>query len=191
MLAASACPPVRLGSRGSSAPSRKKEEGPGAFSRSASGSRADFGVVSATRGEGCGGGRCPCFVGSMSAPGAPGLAPDCLAADQAPAQASPTEENTDPEVLPPPPPAGDDPPRSSPDRTAGSQEPGEGGSASASTAPEAGFAAPSELSPRSEEPALCENVSLPAEESNGPESRPGEAVEGVSEDPAPEDEGYA
>ncbi|XP_006739006.1 telomerase Cajal body protein 1 isoform X1 [Leptonychotes weddellii] len=127
----------------------------------------------------------------MSAPGAPGLAPDCLAADQAPAQASPTEENTDAEVLPPPPPAGDDPPRSSPDRTAGSQEPGEGGSASACTAPEAGFAAPSELSPRSEEPALCENVSLPAEEANGPESRPGEAVEGVSEDPALEDEGYA
>lgn len=147
------------------------------------------------RDEGCGRGRCPRFLGSMSAPETPGLAPDRLAADLAPAparlspQASPTDENTDPELLPPPA-AGDDPPRSSPDPTAGSQEPGEGGSASASTAPEAGLATPSELSPRIEEPELCENVSLPAEEPNGPESGPGEAVEGVSEDPAPEDEGY-
>lgn len=45
MLATSACPPVRLASRGSSAPSRKKEEGPGGFSRSASGSRVNFGAA--------------------------------------------------------------------------------------------------------------------------------------------------
>ncbi|XP_032178433.1 telomerase Cajal body protein 1 [Mustela erminea] len=133
----------------------------------------------------------------MSAPEAPGLAADCLAADQASAPASPADGSTDPALLPPPPPvdgddppAGDDPPRQSPDPAAGSQEAGAGGSASSSPAPEVGLAAPRELSPRIEEPELCEDVSLPAEEANAPESGPGEAGEGMSEDPAPEDEGY-
>lgn len=133
----------------------------------------------------------------MSAPEAPGLAADCLAADQAPAPASLADGSTDPALLPPPPPvdgddppAGDDPPRQSPDLAAGSQEAGAGGSASSSPAPEVGLAAPRELSPRIEEPELCEDVSLPAEEANAPESGPGEAGEGMSEDPAPEDEGY-
>lgn len=184
MLAPSAGPPVRLASRGSSAPSRKKEEGAGGFS----GQRP--GAESARRDEGCGRGRRPRFLGSMSAPEAPGLAADGLAADQAPAPASPTDESTGPELPSSPPPAGDDPPRSSPDPTAGSQEPGERGSAPASPAPEAGLAAPSELSSRVEEPELCESASLPAEEANRPDSGPGEAVEGVSEDPAPEDEAY-
>ncbi|XP_045841110.1 telomerase Cajal body protein 1 [Meles meles] len=126
----------------------------------------------------------------MSAPEAPGLAADCLAADQAPAPASPADGSTDPSLLRSPSPTGDDPPLPSADPAAGSQEAGAGGSASASPAPEAGLASPRELSPRIEEPELCENVSLPAEESNAPESGPGEAGEGLSEDPAPEDEGY-
>ncbi|VCW66394.1 unnamed protein product, partial [Gulo gulo] len=156
--------------------------------RSASGSRANFGAPWVQRDEGCGRGRRPRFLDSMSAPEAPGLAADCLAADQAPAPASPADGSTDPALLPPPLPAGDDPPLPSPDPAAGSQEAGAGGSASASPAPEE--AAPRELSPRIEEPELCENVGLPAEEANAPESGPGEAGEGMSEDPAPEDEGY-
>uniref|UniRef100_A0A8P0NI36 Telomerase Cajal body protein 1 n=2 Tax=Canis lupus familiaris TaxID=9615 RepID=A0A8P0NI36_CANLF len=134
----------------------------------------------------------------MSAPEAPRSAPDCLAADQAPApaplspRASPTGESPDSELLPPPvPPAGDGPARSFPDPAAGSRAPGEGGPVSASTALQAGFSAPTDLSPRIEEPEVGENVSLPAEEADGPELGPGEAVEGVSEDLAPEDEGYS
>ncbi|XP_025861194.1 telomerase Cajal body protein 1 isoform X2 [Vulpes vulpes] len=134
----------------------------------------------------------------MSAPKAPRSAPDCLAADQAPApaplspRASPTGESPDSELLPPPvPPAGDGPARSFPDPAAGSRAPEEGGPASASTALQAGFAAPTDLSPRIEEPEVGENVSLPAEEADAPELGPGEAVEGVSEDLAPEDEGYS
>lgn len=126
------------------------------------------------------------------------LAPDCLISDQAPAparlspQASPMDKNTDSELMLPPP-DGDDSPRMSPDPTAGSavsQELGEGDRASLSTPLETGFDTPSELSPRIEEQELSENVNLPAEETNRPESGPGEAMESVSEEPAPEDEGY-
>ncbi|XP_070338504.1 telomerase Cajal body protein 1 [Equus asinus] len=132
----------------------------------------------------------------MKTPKAPVLAPDCLISDQAPAparlspQASPMDKNTDSELMLPPP-DGDDPPRMSPDPTAGSagsQELGEGDRASLSTPLETGFDTPSELSPRIEEQELSENVNLPAEETNRPESGPGEAS--VSEEPAPEDEGY-
>ncbi|XP_058415790.1 telomerase Cajal body protein 1 isoform X3 [Diceros bicornis minor] len=134
----------------------------------------------------------------MKTPEAPLLGPDCLLSDQAPAPAhlspkpSAVDKNTDPERMLPPP-DGDDPPQVSPDPAAGSavsQELREGDRASLFTPLEIGFGTPSELSPRIEEQELSENVNLPAEETNRPESGPGEAVEGVSEDPAPEEEGY-
>ncbi|XP_067572490.1 telomerase Cajal body protein 1 isoform X3 [Pseudorca crassidens] len=134
----------------------------------------------------------------MKTPEAPLLAPDCFPSDRAPApaplspQASPMDKNTDPELMPPTP-DGDDPPRVSPDPmavSAVSQELEEGDPASLSIPLETGFGIPSELSPRVEEQELSENVSLPAEETNRPELGPGEDVEGVSEEPAPEDEGY-
>uniref|UniRef100_A0A8D1LCN4 Telomerase Cajal body protein 1 n=1 Tax=Sus scrofa TaxID=9823 RepID=A0A8D1LCN4_PIG len=134
----------------------------------------------------------------MKTPEAPVLAPDCLPSDQAPAaarlspQASSMDKNTNPEQTPPPP-DGDDAPRISPDPGAGSalsQELGEGDPASLSTPLEAEFDTPSELSPRIEEQELSEKVSLPAEETNKPELGPGEDMEDVSEEPAPEDEGY-
>lgn len=89
-------------------------------------------------------------------------------------------------------PEGDDTPRVSPDPMAGSavsQEMEAGDPASLSTSLEIGFCTPSELSPGIKEQELSENVSLPAEETNRPELGPGEAMEGVSEEPAPEDEG--
>ncbi|XP_024604187.1 telomerase Cajal body protein 1 [Neophocaena asiaeorientalis asiaeorientalis] len=134
----------------------------------------------------------------MKTPEAPLLAPDCFPSDRAPApaplspQASPMDKNTDPELMPPTP-DDDDPPRVSPDPmavSAVSQELEEGDPASLSIPLETGFGIPSGLSPRVEEQELSENVSLPAEETNRPELGPGEDVEGVSEEPAPEDEGY-
>ncbi|XP_059524724.1 telomerase Cajal body protein 1 [Myotis daubentonii] len=127
----------------------------------------------------------------------PPLAPYCLSADKAPAsarlspQASPMDKNTDPELMPLTS-EGDDPPRVSPDPMAGSavsQEPEEGDPASLSTSPETGVCTPSGLSPGIKEQELSESVSLPAEETNGPELGPGEAVGGVSEEPVPEEEG--
>ncbi|XP_059765137.1 telomerase Cajal body protein 1 isoform X3 [Balaenoptera ricei] len=134
----------------------------------------------------------------MKTPEAPLLAPDCLPSDRVPApaplspQASPMDKNTDPELMPPTP-DGDDPPGVSADPmavSAVSQELEEGDPASLSIPLETGFGIPSGLSPRVEEQELSENVSLPAEETNRPELGPGEDVEGVSEEPAPEDEGY-
>jgi hypothetical protein len=61
---------------------------------------------------------------------------------------------------------------------------GEGNPAPLSTALEAEFNAP-----RIEEQELSENASLLAEETNGPELESGEAMEGVSEEPALDDEG--
>ncbi|KAL2765781.1 telomerase Cajal body protein 1 [Daubentonia madagascariensis] len=125
------------------------------------------------------------------------LAPDCLPSDQAPApahlspQVSLMDKNTELELMPPPP-DGDDPPQMSPVPAAGSavsQELGEGDPASLPTPLETEFGTPSELSPRIEKQELSENASLPAEETNGPELGSGEAVEGVSEEAAPEDEG--
>ncbi|XP_012631492.2 telomerase Cajal body protein 1 [Microcebus murinus] len=125
------------------------------------------------------------------------LAPDCLPSDQAsaPARLSPhvslMDKNADPELMPPPP-DGDEPPRMSPVPVAGSavsQELGEGDPATLSTPLETECGAPSELSPRIEEQELSENASLPAGETNGPELGSGEAMEGVSEEVAPEDEG--
>uniref|UniRef100_A0A2K6GST3 Telomerase Cajal body protein 1 n=1 Tax=Propithecus coquereli TaxID=379532 RepID=A0A2K6GST3_PROCO len=125
------------------------------------------------------------------------LAPDCLPSDQAsaPAPLSPQvslmDKNTDPELMPPPP-VGDEPPRMSPVPVAGSavsQELGEGDPATLSTPLETEYGAPTELSPRIEEQDLSENASLPAGETNGPELGSGEAMEGVSEEVAPEDEG--
>nr|XP_031532049.1 telomerase Cajal body protein 1 isoform X4 [Vicugna pacos] len=136
---------------------------------------------------------------NMKTPEAPLLAPDCLPSDQGPVpdrlspQASPMDKNTDPELMPPPLPDGDDPLRMSPDSMAGSavaQELGEGDPASLSTPLEAGCGIPSELSPRMEEQELSENANLPAEETNRPELGAGENLEGVSEEPAPEDERY-
>ncbi|XP_032354582.1 telomerase Cajal body protein 1 isoform X1 [Camelus ferus] len=136
---------------------------------------------------------------NMKTPEAPLLAPDCLPSDQDPVpdrlspQASPMDKNTDPELMPPPPPDGDDPLRMSPDSMAGSavaQELGEGDPASLSTPLETGCGIPSELSPRMEEQELYENANLPAEETNRPELGAGEDVEGVPEEPAPEDERY-
>ncbi|XP_023599716.1 telomerase Cajal body protein 1 isoform X2 [Myotis lucifugus] len=101
------------------------------------------------------------------------------------------DTNTDPELMPLTS-EGDDLPRVSPDPMAGSavsQEPEEGDPASLSTSPETGVCTPSELSPGIKEQELSENVSLPAEETNGPELGPGEAMEGVSEEPVPEEEG--
>lgn len=87
---------------------------------------------------------------------------------------------------------GVDPPRVSPDPMAGSavsQELEEGGPASLAPSLETGVCTPSELSPGIKEQELSENVSLSAEETNGPALEPGEAMEGVSEEPVPEDEG--
>uniref|UniRef100_A0A8C3VX92 Telomerase Cajal body protein 1 n=1 Tax=Catagonus wagneri TaxID=51154 RepID=A0A8C3VX92_9CETA len=134
----------------------------------------------------------------MKTPEASVLAPDCLPSDQAPAaarlspQASSMDKNTNPELTPPPL-DGDDPLRMSPDPVAGSavsQELGEGDPASLSTPLETKFGTPSELSPRIEEQELSEKVNLPAEETSKPELGPGEDMEAVSEEPAPEDEGY-
>lgn len=101
------------------------------------------------------------------------------------------DENTDPELMPPPSNV-DDPPRMSPDPVAGSavSQKLEEDPVSVSTPLETGFGTPSELSPRIEEQELSENMSLPAEETNRPELGSGETVEGASEEPAPEDEGY-
>lgn len=102
------------------------------------------------------------------------------------------DKNTDPELMPPPSDV-DDPPRMSPDPVAAgsavSQELEED-PVFLSTPLETGFGTASELSPRIEEQELSENMSLPAEETNRPELGSGEAMEGVSEEPAPEDEGY-
>ncbi|XP_023412189.2 telomerase Cajal body protein 1 isoform X1 [Loxodonta africana] len=132
----------------------------------------------------------------MQTPEAQPLAPDCLPSVQAPApatlspQASPMDENTDPELILLPP-EGDDPSRISPVPvavSAVSQELGEEGPASLSTLSETGFGTPGELSPRIEEQEP-ENASLSAEETNRPELGSGEAMEGVSKEPALEDEG--
>ncbi|XP_037347932.1 telomerase Cajal body protein 1 [Talpa occidentalis] len=132
----------------------------------------------------------------MKTPEEPLLAPDSLPSDQAPAaahrspQTSPMDKNTDPELIPPPP-DGDDPSRISPDPITGSavsQELEEKDPASSSTPLET---APTEMSPRAQEQELSEKVSLPAQETNRPALEPEEAMEeGVSEEPAPEDEGY-
>ncbi|XP_075416983.1 telomerase Cajal body protein 1 [Tenrec ecaudatus] len=115
------------------------------------------------------------------------LTPDCLPAVQAPA--SPEDRNADPELLPPGP-DGDNPLRTSPDPitiSSGALEPGE--EVSPATLLETGVTGtPSELSPRTEQQDP-ENASLPVEETNGSELEPGEAMEGVSEEPAVEDEG--
>ncbi|XP_025776074.1 telomerase Cajal body protein 1 [Puma concolor] len=132
----------------------------------------------------------------MNTPEAPVLAPD---PDPAPAparlspQASLTDKDPDPELVPPPA-DGDEPPRLSPDPkagSAGSQETGEGGSASISASPETGFGTPREPSPPVEKPELSENVSPPAEEPDRPELGPGEPTAGVSEEAPPEDEGFS
>ena len=137
----------------------------------------------------------PRVLGSMNTPEAPGFAPD---PDPAPAparlspQASLTDKDPDPELVPPPA-DGDEPPRLSPDPkagSAGSQETGEGGSASISAPPETGFGTPREPSPPVEEPELSENVSPPAEQTDRPELGPGEPTAGVSEEAPPEDEGF-
>lgn len=134
----------------------------------------------------------------MNTPEAPPLASDCPPSDQAPAparissQASPVDKNTDPELMPPPS-DGDEPPHMSPDPLAGSavsQELGEGDLASLSTPLETGFGTPGEWSPGIEEQELSESVSFLAEETNRPELGSEEAIEGVSEEPTPEDEGY-
>lgn len=101
-------------------------------------------------------------------------------------------KNTDPELMPPPS-DGDDPPLMSPDPVSGpavSQELEEGDPAPLSTPLETGFGTPSKLNPRIEEQELSENMSLPAEETNGPELGSGEAMECVSEEPAAENEEY-
>ncbi|XP_035888972.1 telomerase Cajal body protein 1 isoform X4 [Phyllostomus discolor] len=132
----------------------------------------------------------------MKTPEAPPLAPDCLSSDQAPTsarlspQASRMDKNTDPELMPLPS-EGDDPPLVFPDPMASpavSQELGEEDPASLSTSLETGFGTPSELSPRIKEQELSENVSLLAEETNRAELGPGETMEGVSAEPAREDE---
>ncbi|KAF6098166.1 WD repeat containing antisense to TP53 [Phyllostomus discolor] len=132
----------------------------------------------------------------MKTPAAPPLAPDCLSSDQAPTsarlspQASRMDKNTDPELMPLPS-EGDDPPLVFPDPMASpavSQELGEEDPASLSTSLETGFGTPSELSPRIKEQELSENVSLLAEETNRAELGPGETMEGVSAEPAREDE---
>ncbi|XP_046945916.1 telomerase Cajal body protein 1 [Lynx rufus] len=134
----------------------------------------------------------------MNTPEAPVLAPD-PAPDPAPAparlspQASLTDKDPDPELVPPPA-DGDEPPRLSPDPkagSAGSQETGEGGSASISAPPETGFGTPREPSPPVEEPELSENVSTPAEETDRPELGPGEPTAGVPEEAPSEDEGFS
>ncbi|XP_007523444.1 telomerase Cajal body protein 1 [Erinaceus europaeus] len=131
----------------------------------------------------------------MKTPEEPGLAPDCLSSDQPPAsaqlspQASPRHEDADPELMPPPC-DGHDPPRVSPDPQAGSQELAAGDPAALSTPLGTACGPPAGLSPRIEEPEPSGNVSLPAEETDRPDWSPEEAVEGVSEDPGAEDEGF-
>ncbi|XP_010613192.1 telomerase Cajal body protein 1 isoform X2 [Fukomys damarensis] len=125
------------------------------------------------------------------------LSPDRLSSYQAPAPACPfpqdslIDKNTDPELIPPSP-NGDDPPPTSPDPVAGptvSQELGEAGPASPSASLEAKCDTARDSSPRIGEQELSENASLPTEETNGPELGAGEAVENMSEEPAPEGEG--
>lgn len=125
------------------------------------------------------------------------LSPDSLSSYQAPAPAGPfpqdslIDKNTDPELIPPSP-NGDDPPPTSPDPVAGptvSQELGEAGPASPSASLEAKCDTARDSSPRIREQELSENASLPTEETNGPELGAGEAVENMSEEPAPEGEG--
>lgn len=130
----------------------------------------------------------------MDTPEAPLLAP---APAPAPArlspQAPPTDKDPHPDLMPPPADGDEPPPRLSPDPTAGSagsQDGGEEGSASASAPLETGFGTRRELSPRVEEPEVSENVSPPAEETDRPELGPGEAAAGVSEEAPPEDEGF-
>ncbi|KAM4823758.1 telomerase Cajal body protein 1 isoform X1 [Urocitellus parryii] len=124
------------------------------------------------------------------------LAPDSLPLDQAPVpacpspHASPMDKNTDPEFIPPPP-GGDDLPQRSPDPVAGSassQELGEENPASLSTPLETEFDTPHELSPHIKKQELDENASSPAEKMSVPELGSEEAMEGVSEEAAPEEE---
>lgn len=122
-------------------------------------------------------------------------APDSIHSDQAPAlvpQASPVDKNTDSELLPLPC-SGDEQCQIATDSVADSvvcPEPQQGDSVPLSSAPsEVEFSTPDELSPRIEEQELSENVSHPVEETNQPALESGEAVEGVSEEPGPVDEG--
>ncbi|CAO2643775.1 Telomerase Cajal body protein 1 [Lemmus lemmus] len=122
-------------------------------------------------------------------------APNSIPSDQAPApmpQGSPVDKNTDSELLPPPC-SGDEQCQIATDSVADSvvcPEPQQGDSVPLSSAPlEVEFSTPGELSPRIEEQELSENVSHPVEETNQPALESGEAVEGVSEEPGPEDEG--
>lgn len=118
------------------------------------------------------------------------LAPDSLPSDLVPApvlQASPADKNTDSEPVPPPC-GGDDQLQVATDAVASSvvsQELQQGDSAPL----EVEFNISSELSPRIEEQEVTENASLPVEETNRPELESGEAMEGVSEEPAAVDEG--
>ncbi|XP_055450422.1 telomerase Cajal body protein 1 isoform X2 [Psammomys obesus] len=120
------------------------------------------------------------------------LAPDSLAADQAPApapQASPVDTNADSELVPPPCAGGHQPPAAT-DAVAGpavSQEPQQGDPASPSAPVEVGTLGVS--SPRIEEQGLSGNASPPVEDRIRPELASEEAVEGVSEEPAAVDEG--
>ncbi|XP_023579190.1 telomerase Cajal body protein 1 [Octodon degus] len=125
------------------------------------------------------------------------LSPDGLPSDQTPAspslspQDSLMDENTEPGLIPPSP-EGDNPPPTSPDRVVGpsvSQGLGERGPISPSVPIEAESDTARESSPRVEEQELSEIASQPAEETNGPELGVGEAVENMSEEPAPESEG--
>lgn len=120
------------------------------------------------------------------------LAPDSLAADQAPApapQASPVATDTASELVPPPC-AGDHQPPAATEAVAGpavSPEPPQGDPGSPSAPVE--VRTPRVSSPRTEEQGLSENASPPVEDRIRPELAPEEAVEGVSEEPAAVDEG--
>lgn len=122
------------------------------------------------------------------------LAPDSLPSDQAPApvpQGSPVDKNTDSELVPPPC-GGDDQSQIATDSVAGSvpsQEPQQGDPVPLSAPLEEESNTPGELSPRIEEQELSESASLAVEETNQPELESGEAVEGVSDEPGPVDEG--
>lgn len=143
-------------------------------------------------------GQClPRFLCSMKTSEEQLLAPDSLPLDQAPVpaclspHASPMDKNTEPEFIPPPPGGDDDLPQMSPDPVAGSavpQELGEENPASLSTPLEIEFDAPRELSPQIKKQELDENASSPAEKTSVPELGSEEAMEGVSEETAPEDE---
>ncbi|XP_038183507.1 telomerase Cajal body protein 1 isoform X2 [Arvicola amphibius] len=122
-------------------------------------------------------------------------APDSIPSDQAPSpvpQGSPVDKNIDSELLPPPC-SGDEQCQIATDSVADSvvcPESQQGDSVPLSSALlEVEFNTPGELSPRIEEQELSENVSLPVEETNQPALESGEAVEGVSEEPGPVDEG--